>query len=344
MAAATPGAGTDVGEPRWETGPRYAITDVPGIRVGHWTDRRGVTGCTVIRCETAQAAAVDVRGGAPGTRETEVLHADNVVRNCHAIVLAGGSAFGLAAAGGVMRWLAEHDIGFPTTARKVPIVPAAVLFDLGIGKPEAFPDEAAGYQAASRAKGGAVEEGCVGAGMGATVAKLLGPDRAIKGGIGTASVAGPRGIIVGAIAVANAVGSVFDPDTGELVAGPREAGGGFVALADAVHRRRAAMEALLKQNTTLAVVATNAALDHHQLRRLAIQAHDGFARTISPVHTFADGDIAFAVTTGTLEVEPDDVLVTGMLASRAVEQAIVRGVRAAKGVASVPSAGEWLAR
>lgn len=330
-----------MGEARWETGPRNAITDVPGIRVGHWTDRRGVTGCTVVRCESAKAAAADMRGGAPGSRETDVLAADNAVRTCHAIVLAGGSAFGLAAANGVMRWLAEHDIGFPTTVRKVPIVPSAVLFDLGIGKADAFPDDAAGYEAAARAKGGAVAEGSVGAGMGATVAKLLGPERAIKGGIGTASVLGPRGIIVGALAVANAVGSVIDPDSGTLVAGPREDGGGFVSLPETIHRRRAAMEALLKQNTTLAVVATNAALEHHQIRRLAIQAHDGLARTIAPVHTFADGDAVFAITTGTQPVEPDDILVTGILASRAVEQAILRGVRSAKGIVSVPSAGEW---
>ncbi|MGH2633679.1 MAG: P1 family peptidase [Tepidiformaceae bacterium] len=328
----------------WREGPRNAITDVPGIRVGHFTDRKSGTGCTVILCEDSTGAAVDARGGAPGTRETDVLDPANVVRKCHAVVFSGGSAFGLASAQGVMRWCAERDIGFPTKLRNVPIVSAAVLFDLGVGDPMAFPDEAAGYTAASRAKGGGVAEGSAGAGTGATVAKLLGPERAVKGGVGTASVVGPKGIIVGALVVSNAVGSVFDPETGACMAGPRAEGGGFVPLPEAMERRTAEMDAMLQsaplQNTTLMCVATNAALGSHELQRLAFQAHDGFARVIVPAHTFGDGDVAFAIAMGKVETRPDEALTVGMLASRAVEQALLRSVRMAKGAYGVPAAGE----
>ena len=312
-------------ETSWRPGPRNAITDVPGIRVGHHPDRRGRTGCTVILCEDSIGAAVDVRGGAPCTRETDVLSPANVVRKCHAVVFSGGSAFGLASAQGVMRYLADHDIGFPTTARKIPIVSAAVLYDLGVGDPMAFPGDEAGYTAARRAKRGAVAEGSVGAGTGATVAKLLGAEHALKGGLGTASVLGPRGIIVGALVVANAVGSFFDPETGACVAGPSAEGGGYVPLPEAMERRTAAMDALL-QNTTLMCVATNAKLESHELQRLAIQVHDGFARVVAPAHTFGDGDVAFAISMGQLEIQPDDALTIGMLASRAIEQALLRSV------------------
>ncbi len=326
----------------WQAGPHNAITDVPGIRVGHYTDRRGATGCTVILCERSVGAAVDARGGAPGTRETDVLNAANLVRMCHAIVFAGGSAFGLASADGVTQWLAEHDIGFETSARKVPIVPAAILYDLGIGDPMAFPNAEAGHIAASRAKGGAVAEGSVGAGTGATVAKLLGLEgRALKGGVGTTSVIGPRGIIVGALVATNAVGNIFDPETGECVAGPRaESGGGFVPLPEAMAQRTAQMDALL-ENTTLMCIATNAKLESHQLQRMAMQAHDGFARVVSPAHTFADGDVAFAVSMGQMEIQPHDALTIGMLTSHAIEQALLRSVLLAKGAKGVPGVREW---
>ena len=326
----------------WTPGPRNAITDVPGIRVGHWTDRRAATGCTVIRCEASQFVAVDARGGAPGSRETDVLSGENVVRRAHAILLTGGSAFGLSAADGVMRWCEEHEIGFPTTVRHVPIVSAAVLFDLGIGDAKAHPGPEAGYAAAAAARGGRVAEGNVGAGAGATVAKLLGPERALKAGLGTASVTGPRGIVVGAIAATNAVGLITDPETGELVAAPREDGAGFITLADAVPRRQARMEALL-ENTTLVTIATNATLQHHQLQRVAMNAHDALARTIVPAHTFSDGDTVFAIGMGGIEPQPDDPLIVGILAMRAVEQAILRSVRLARGAKGVPSAAEWLA-
>jgi L-aminopeptidase/D-esterase-like protein len=328
-----------MGEMSWTTGPRNAITDVRGIRVGHVTDRKGGTGCTVIMCESSAGAAVDIRGGAPGTRETPLLDPANMVRKCHAIVLAGGSAFGLAAAQGVVRYCAERDIGFQTSTRKVPIVSAAVLYDLAFRSATAFPHEDDGYLAATRARGGQVAEGNVGAGTGATVGKYLGVERAMKGGVGTASVVGPGGIVVGAIVVANAVGSFFDPDTGACLAGPRE-DGRIIPLAEAMERRKAEMNALLGprppaqalENTTLVCVATNAALATHQLQRLAIQAHDGLARVIVPAHTFGDGDTAFVVSMGDLPVADDDALALGLLTTMAVERALLRSVAAAQPV------------
>lgn len=326
----------------WQTGPNNAITDVLGIRVGHFTDRKGITGCTVVLCDGARFAAADVRGGAPGTRETHVLDPANVVRTCHAIVLSGGSAFGLAAASGVMRWCEEHEIGFPTTRRRVPIVTGAVLYDLGVGDAKAFPGDEAGFVAASRAKRGSVSEGSVGAGTGATVAKLLGPDRCLKGGIGTASAVGPGGLIVGALVATNAAGSVFDPETGAIVAGPRNSDGTMAGLPESLEQRQAAMEALL-ENTTLMCVATNAKLEHHQVQRLAIQAHDGFARVVSPAHSFSDGDVAFAVSMGEVDLGADTSMLAGLLVGRAVEQALLRSVRLARGVRGVPSAPEFSA-
>ena len=325
----------------WLAGRNNAITDVPGVRVGHYTDPRGVTGCTAILCESAVAAAVDTRGGAPGTRETDVLGLANLVRTCHAVVFTGGSAFGLAAADGVMKWLAERGAGFPTAHRPVPIVSAAVLYDLGVGDPHAFPDAEAGYLAATRAKGGKVAEGSVGAGMGATAAKLLGPDLCLKGGLGTASLQGPNGIVVGALVAANPVGSVIDPETATLVAGPRGEPGGFVALPEAIARRTEAMEMAPGEHTTLICVATNATLEPHQLQRICTHAHDGFARVVVPAHTTGDGDTAFAISMGKLEVKPWEALTVGVLAARAVEIALLRSVTLAAGVKGVPSAAEW---
>jgi L-aminopeptidase/D-esterase-like protein len=326
----------------WQTGRNDAITDVPGIRVGHWTDRRRATGCTAILCEAATFVAADARGGAPGTRETDVLSPANVVRRCHAVVFAGGSAFGLAAATGTMNWLAERGVGFETTARPVPIVSSAIIFDLGIGDPTAFPPEEAGYAAASRATGGRFAQGSVGAGTGATVAKLLGVEGRLKGGVGSASVIGPRGLIAGALAVTNAVGNIIDPECGALVAGPRPEGGGdMLSLPAVIERRREQMEALVAnpaENTTLVCVATNATLDHHHVQRLAYQAHDGLARTIVPCHTLADGDTSFAIAMGLVEHRPDDALIIGAMAVHAVEQAVLKSARLAKAVRGVPAA------
>lgn len=324
-------------------GRRNAITDVAGIRVGHVTKRAAATGCTVVLTGGAPVAAVDVRGGAPGTRETDVLAPANLVRQCDAIVLAGGSAFGLGAAEGVVRWLRERGEGFPTRVGRVPIVSAAVLFDLAIGRADAWPTADDGYAAAARAKAGTVAVGSVGAGTGATVAKLAGPERALKGGIGTASVAGPKGLVMGALVVTNALGLVFDPTTGALVAGPRgEAQGKLWGLDEAL-ARRPPQEMFGREATTLVVAATNAAIDHPVAQRLAMVAHDGVARCIMPAHTFADGDVAWLVATGAVPIEPADVLLLAAMVVRAVEEATVQSVRAARGLAGVPSAAEWRA-
>lgn len=325
----------------WAPGPRDAITDVRGVRVGHWTDRAAATGCTVILCESCEAAAADIRGGAPGTREIDVLGAANVVRRCHAVVLTGGSALGLASASGVVRWCRERGIGFETPAGPVPIVSAAVLFDLTVGRAGSFPGEEAGYRAAARARGGTVAQGSVGAGTGATIGKLLGPEGRMKGGLGTASLVGPRGVIVGALAAVNAVGEVSDPGSSLVIAGPRE-GGGFVSLPETL-ARRPTRESILAGNTTLVCVATNARLPHAVLQRIAYQAHDGIARTISPAHTLADGDAAFVLGMGQVDVPTDDALTVGALAVRAVEVAILRGVLRARGSRWAPSAREWAA-
>lgn len=331
-----PVAVTEMADAGWQSGPLGAITDVPGIRVGHWTDRRAGTGCTVIRCDAGMAAAVDARGGAPGTRETDVLALPNLVRRVHAVAFCGGSALGLAAADGVARFLRERGHGFGTTGGPVPIVAAAVVFDLAVGKPAA-PTADHGYRAAAAARAGRVREGSVGAGTGTSVAKLLGLEHAYKGGLGTASALGPRGIVVGALVVTNAVGNIIDPGTGAPIAAPRRADGTHVPLPEALAERTARMESMT-ENTTLALVATNAALEPPALQRVAYAAHDGLARTIVPCHTMADGDVAFAVSNGTLPVLPYDVLTVHALAQRAIEQAVVRSVRLASAAHDLPAA------
>lgn len=344
---------------------RDAITDVPGIRVGHWTSRRAVTGCTVVLCEGGAIGGVDVRGAAPGTRETDLLRPGNLVEQVHAVLLSGGSAFGLDAAGGVVRYLEERGVGFPlgTDGLVVPIVPAAILMDLLIGLPRR-PDAQAGYRAARSATGGRVREGSVGAGTGATVAKLAGRERTIKGGLGTASEALDSGVIVGAIAAVNAVGAIRDPHTGELIAAPRsDEQGRFVDLDALLRSGRPWQEPdaedgedsgrggdLLPEtlaespaNTTLAVIATNAALSKSQANRLATVCHDAFARTTWPAHTRGDGDVVFALATGAVQFDPLAYTHIEAMATRAVERAIVRGVRLATGLGGVPSAAEWAA-
>ncbi len=325
-------------------GRRDAITDVRGVRVGHWTSRRNATGCTVILCEGCTAAAADVRGGAPATHETDALAGGNAIRRCHAVVLAGGSAFGLASTAGVARWLAARGVGVETKAGPVPIVAGAGIYDLHTGR-NAFPTDAEGERAAARATGGAVAQGSVGAGAGATVAKLLGVERALKGGVGTASLTGPRGLVVGALAVTNAVGAIVEPETGELLAGPRgDAPGEMRTPQQAVVERRAEAEADgFRENTTLAVIATNAAIEHIGVQRLAVHGHDGLARAIVPAHTLGDGDAVFALTTGEAATEPHDLATLGLMAMLAVERAVVRSVELAEGLAGAPSAREWRA-
>jgi len=285
------------------------ITVIPGLLVGHDTNEAARTGCTVILTPEGATAAVDVRGAAPGTRETDLLRPENLVEKVHGILLAGGSAFGLAAADGVMRWLNERGHGFDAGVARVPIVPAAVLFDLAVGRNDVWPDADAGYRACEAASDAPVTLGQVGAGTGATVAKLLGPAGAQPGGLGSAIIPLPTGGSVGALAAVNAVGEIYDPATGEKVVaaggkGPMPGGWPIPGA-----------------NTTLAVVATDVQLTKTQCRRVAQMAHDGFARAIKPSHTMYDGDTIFALSTGT--AGPGDPNLVGIFAAEAIVQAIL---------------------
>lgn len=314
------------------------ITDVPGLKVGHYTDRRGVTGCTVVLCEEGAAAAVDLRGGAPATRETDLLRPDALVQQVYAIVLTGGSAFGLAAADGVIAYLEQRRIGFATSAGPVPIVPAAALFDLALGDAAVRPGPEAGRRACEAAAAAPVPEGSVGAGTGATVGHLRGRAGATKGGLGTASRRLGAGCTVGALVAVNALGDVVDPSTGTVLAGARsEDGRSFVGPA-AYAPRLAERPRRYGEHTTLAVVATDAALDRAALGRVAAMAHDGLARAINPVHTSFDGDVVFALSSRLAPaVEPSAV---GIVAADVLAQAVVRAVRAAEGLGGVPSLGD----
>lgn len=323
-------------------GPATGITAVDGIAVGHVTLTERPTGCTVILADGEGAVAgISQRGAAPGTRETDLLNPSHMVQRVHAITLAGGSAFGLDAATGVMRWLEEHQRGFQAGASRVPIVPAAVIFDLPVGgKPTIRPTADCGYRAAAAANTGAVAEGSVGAGAGATVGKLGGfaaPGQVLpmKGGVGTAAITLPNGLVVGALAVVNAVGDIVDPATGKVVAGGRRKDG---SLADARTLLRAGgtLPAKPAENTTLVVVATNATLTKPQASRVALMADDGLARAIYPSHTSSDGDTVFALATGRFKGAAD-VDTIGGLAADAVAQAIVRAVREATGLPGIPA-------
>ena len=317
-----------------------AITDVTGIKVGHYTDPQGITGCTVVLCEGGAVGGVDVRGSAPGTRETDLLRPVNLVERVHAVLLTGGSAYGLDAASGVMRWREERGIGVNVGVGVVPIVPAAVLFDLGIGDPKARPDAAAGYQACETAAAGPVAEGCVGAGTGATVGKLLGPKFATKSGLGTASTQIGKGIVVGAIVVVNAFGDVVDPARSAILAGTRNPlVGGF---ADTVKRMQGDLGQIVLSlaNTTLAVVATNGYLTKEGANKVAQMAHDGLARTIRPIHTMLDGDTVFALATGERPKKGAgaDPSVVGTAAAEVLAQAVIRAVEQAESLGGVPAA------
>lgn len=324
--------------------PMYsAITDVTGIKVGHYTDEVAVTGCTVLLCEEGAVGGVDVRGSATGSREIELLRPVSLVQEVHAIVLSGGSAFGLDAAGGVMRFLEERGIGFETSAARVPIVPAAIIYDLSIGSSRVRPGANEAYQACLSATAGPVPEGSVGAGTGATVGKALGPQRATKGGIGTASQRVSTDIVVGALAVVNAFGDVLNPTSGEVLAGPRpESGQGFLSTMQLISKGKGWM-APLPTNTTLGVVATNARLNKEQANKMAQMAQDGLARAISPAHTMVDGDIVFALSLGKATGKTLDVSVLGAVAAQVLAQAIVRAITQAKGLCGIPSAAEWQA-
>jgi L-aminopeptidase/D-esterase-like protein len=315
------------------------ITDVDGIKVGHFTETRRPTGCTVVLYERGAVAGVEVRGSAPGTRETDLLKPTNLVDKVNAIVLSGGSAFGLDSASGVMRYLEEHDAGYVTAAGKVPIVPAAILYDLNVGEGRIRPNADAGYKACTNAKSGPVEEGSVGAGAGATVGKIGG--KPMKGGIGTSSIKLTNGLVVGAIIAVNCVGDVIDPKTGKIVAGARTADGkSFLNIVQTFRSGRGATQnPPAGQNTTIGVVATNARFDKTQMTKIAEMAHDGMARAINPTHTPSDGDTLFALTTGTSATNAN-LTAIGVLAAEAVSEAILRAVKKAKSVAGFPSVSD----
>lgn len=320
-----------------------SITDVAGIEVGHCTDNRRPTGCTVVLARGGAVAGVDVRGAAPGTRETDLLEPSNTVEQVHGVLLAGGSAFGLDAAGGVMRWLEEQGVGLSVGPARVPIVPGAVLFDLALGDHRIRPDAAAGYAACRAASRQAPAEGNVGAGAGAVIGKIFGFQRAMKGGIGSASVT-VAGVTVGAIIACNALGDVVDPGTGTVIAGARSADG--KSLLDA---RRALLRGeeprpmLPGSNTTIGVIATDAVITKAQASRLATMGHDGLARAINPVHTLSDGDTLFALGTGA-SGKALGLMTLGAMVAEACALAVVRAARAARGVTvgglHLPAAGE----
>jgi L-aminopeptidase/D-esterase-like protein len=318
------------------------LTEVDGLRVGHHTLTERPTGCTIIVVDGPGATGgVAQRGGAPGTRETDLLDPGNLVDAVNAVVLSGGSAFGLDAAQGVVRYLEERGVGFKTSAGVVPIVPAAILFDLGFGgDPKIRPTADCGYRAAAAATDGAVAEGNVGAGAGATLGKVAGRERSMKGGVGSAAIRLPNGLVVGAIVAVNAIGDVVDPATGQVVAGVRTADGKALAdarklLRDGSLLRAAAPPAA--ENTTIAVVATNARLSKTDVNRVALMADAGLARAISPAHTIGDGDTVFALATGRWSGEADASIV-GALAAEVLAEAIVRAAAQAAGLGGLPAA------
>ncbi len=339
-----------------------ALTDVPGLRVGHWTDRAHGTGCSVVLAPEGACGGVDVRGSAPGTRETALLNPVGRVDQVHAVLLSGGSAFGLGAAHGVVRWLAERGFGWPTPASPVPIVPAAILYDLGFAGSTVYPTDENAYAACEAASHEDGSRGSVGAGVGCTVGKLLGAGCASRGGLGQASAALPGGVIVAALVAVNAVGDVVDPKRGELVAGARDPETGELvdSLSEAVARfdtflfrppasqeaarpSNQAMEAGLadsvaaEDNTTIGVVATNLALNKPEVTKLAQMAQTGVSRTTRPAHTLFDGDCVFALATGVLEAAVELSLL-GAVAAEVVAEAVLDGVRNATPAHGVPAA------
>lgn len=317
------------------------LTAIPGLKVGHWTNLDAGTGCTVVLCPQGAVAGVDIRGGAPGTRETALLSPSCAVDRVHAVLLSGGSAYGLSAADGVMRWLEERGYGFDVGVAKVPIVPAAILFDLPVARADVRPDAAAGYAACEAATDAPVAQGNVGAGTGASCGKAFGFALATKAGLGSAAIYLERGVIVAALVAVNAFGDVLDPRTGRIIAGARRSDGSgfadtlaYLTRTDGLTIARLAEQQRV-QNTTLAVVATNAALPKHHMTRVAQMAHDGLARVIRPIHTMLDGDTIFALSLGELSA---DVSVIGALAADAVAQAVINAVMAAAPLGGLPCA------
>jgi L-aminopeptidase/D-esterase-like protein len=314
------------------------ITDVPGIRVGHDTDLAAATGCTIILCDQPAIGGVDVRGGAPATRETDLLHPMHLVNEVNAILLTGGSAFGLDAASGIVRYLAEHNIGYDTGVARVPIVPAAAIFDLALGSASIRPDAAAGYRACEQASSDAVIQGNVGAGTGASVGKMFGPAQAMKGGLGSASMELIGGTLVGALVVVNALGDIIDPQTQHIIAGARHPSGIEATPPNAIG------------NTTIAVIATNASLTKEEVNKVAQMAHDGMAHVIRPAHTMFDGDTVFALALSTDADTQNDpatraqrVSMLGAAATTTLARAITKAVRYARDLHGIPATSYKLA-
>jgi len=321
-----------------KSGGLDAITDVAGVEVGHFTDPRRPTGCSVVLVRGGAVAGVDVRGAAPGTRETDLLDPCNAVDTVHAILLSGGSAWGLDAAAGVMRWLEGQGIGLQVGTARVPIVPAAVLFDLLVGDDAIRPDAQAGFEACEAASSRPPAQGNVGAGAGAAIGKMFGMDHAMKGGIGSASVT-VDGVTVGALVACNALGDVLDPDTGALIAGARTPdGAGLRDTRRSLLRGEPPQPILAGTNTTIGVIATDTTVTKVQARRLSMAGHDGLARCINPAHTLSDGDTLFALGTGMTKRTPG-MTVLSVMAAEAVARATVRAVRAAH---SVQAGATWL--
>lgn len=308
-----------------------SITQVAGIEVGHFTDARRPTGCTVVLARNGAVAGVDVRGAAPGTRETDLLSPSNVVERVHGILLAGGSAWGLDAAGGVMRWLDERGVGMTVGPARLPIVPGAVLFDLPLGDQRIRPDAAAGYAACEAASRQPPAEGNVGAGAGAAIGKIFGIRRAMKGGIGSAAIT-VDGVTVGAIVACNALGDVVDPETGQVIAGARsDDGRSLLDTRRALLRGATPQPMLAGSNTTIGVIATDAVITKVQAGRLATMGHDGLARAINPIHTLSDGDALFALGTGE-SGKALGMMTLGTMAAEVCALAVVRAIRAARSV------------
>lgn len=308
------------------------IIDVPGVKVGQKEDLKVLTGCTAILFEEGAVGGVDVRGSAPGTRETDLLNPINLVEKVHAICLSGGSAFGLDAASGVMQYLEEHGIGLDVGVAKVPIVPAAVLFDLAVGDPRVRPNKQMGYEAAALATPKKLHTGNYGAGCGATVGKLAGPDLCMKGGLGSASICLENGVVIGAIVAVNAVGEIRDPANGKVIAGVYDRKSGTILDSMTLLEKNYQAPIPAGTNTTIGVVAVNADFTKAEVNKVAQMAQDGFARTIYPAHTMNDGDTIFAAATGGIRIPVD---VAGALAAKVIEMAILDAIYSAESVAGI---------
>ena len=316
------------------------ITSVPGIEAGHYTDLENATGCTVILCRKGAVGGVDVRGGSPGTRETDLLQPARRVDQLFAVCLSGGSAFGLDAASGVMAWLEEQGIGFRVSPEViVPIVSSAIIYDLGLVNSKVRPGPAEGRAACAVASKDALGEGTIGAGTGATVAKTGGTSRAVKGGLGSARMRFPSGVSVGAVVAVNAIGGIWDYQTGQLLAGPRRDGGGFDDPAGILLDGSPPASPTGPVNTTIGVVATDAKLNREETNYLARVSHDGLAMTVRPCHTIRDGDTMFAMTTGESQ-ETADLTALGAAAVEVTAQAVLRAVQLATGLGGIPAVSE----